>query len=202
MKQRIAAIVGVVGLLVAGVLVSATSSVPRAAAEEPPLPGMCNGRTDPDLVVTAHANGRPGAVPKYILNLWTDGAGVPSGTMILGRGADRVLVEAWCRTWHHLPGQPFPDTCEAGEQEGATNLHAVGVGTLRDGSQVLVRTDVRSNEEGMFFRVRHRPLTGHDGGEHEEGEHDDGGGGCEDESWTRVPAEGWYPLDQLNARIP
>jgi hypothetical protein len=33
----------------------------------------------------------------------------------------------------------------------------------------------------------------------EAAEHDDGG--CEDETWTRVPEEGWAPLDQLKVRV-
>jgi hypothetical protein len=55
--------------------------------------------------------------------------------------------------------------------------------------------DARATAAGRGFRVRHRPLGGHIG--------DDGAGGhpgdegCEDETWVKVPSEGWLPLDQL-----
>jgi hypothetical protein len=86
-------------------------------------------------------------------------------------------------------------------EEGATTAHAVGIGMLADGTRVLVRTDVRATEEGMFFRARYRVMGQH-GGESlsaaAAGGHEDDG--HEDESWSRIPAEGWAPLDQLNLR--
>jgi hypothetical protein len=172
---------------------------------------MCNGRSDAGIAVNAQANG----TSKYVLNIKTDGEGNPKGRLILGQGPDRVSVSDFCRMWAHLPGQP-PGPCGREEDIGTTNVHAVGLGTL-DGEAILVRTDIRETDEGIFFRVRYRPLPDH--GEDDEngggGCEDEGGdgcgegggaggghedGGCDDESWTRIPAEGWLPLQQLNAR--
>lgn len=113
-----------------------------------------------------------------------------------------LQVDEWCRLWHHRPG----DTPQGGGQceddeghepgEGAINAHAVGIGRA-GGKSVLVRTDVRQTEEGMFFRVRYRDMGQH----HEEllaAAEDDG---CDDDNWTRVPVEGWAPLDQLRLTV-
>ena len=193
MKTKITQVVGAVALLATVVLVLpnfvGTGTV--AAQHEG---GMCNGRTDPNLVVIAHANGKPEAVPKYILNVTTDELGQPSGTLVFGRGSERLIVEDFCRLWQHQEGQIPGGGGECGDEdipEGATIVHAVGTSTLADGLPALVRTDVRATEEGMFFRLRYRVQ-----GEHEE----EAGGedGCEDETWIRFPEEGWYhPLDQL-----
>jgi hypothetical protein len=212
MKMSIAALIALLGWIASvasmGLLLPAST-----AHAQPELPGMCNGRSDANVSVNAHANGRPNGVPKYILNIATDEEGNPYGVLILGRGRDRLIVEDFCRLWQHLPGQPV-GPCGREEDIGVTNVHAVGITMLPDGQEVLVRTDVRENDEGMFFRVRYRALEDH--GEGEEGEEDgcedgeggcgDGGGGgghdgggCEDDGWTRVPPEGWHPLRQLNA---
>lgn len=186
----------------------ALTTLPALAAE--PQGGMCNGRSDPNVVVTAHANGS--MVPiKFILNLTTDPAGLPAGTMVLGKGAGRVIAEDWCRLWQHVPGQqPGHDGGDghepggmpgggghepgggcAGEHDdmategdhGATIVHAVGAGLLTDGSRVRVRVDARGTDEGLFFRVRYKPMgAGHgDTGHDESGGcsgHDGTTGGC------------------------
>lgn len=174
-------------------------------AEGSKLPGMCNGRSDANVVLNAHAQ-----EPKYILNISTDAIGVPYGVLILEKGATRLYADLFCRVWQHLPGQPTGSECEGelppgtdSSLEGAITAHAVGMGTLRDGTEVLVRTDVRETEEGKFFRVRYRTMGSHDG--HDSGPvlpsaHEDDVG-CEDETWTRIPAEGWAPLKLLNLRI-
>jgi hypothetical protein len=188
MKTTIGAIVAIVGL-VSGVVTTGLS--PPAVGEE--LPGMCNGRSDASIVITAHANGRPNAVPKYILNLATDAAGHSTGTLVLGRGPGRLVVDVWCRAWQHIPGTPMGGHCE-GEteaEEGATIAHAVGFGRV-GGQQVFVRTDVRGVEEGQFFRVRYR-VQGEEAGVTEDE-------GC-DSGWTKVPTEGWAPLDQLRVEV-
>jgi len=171
-------------------LVAAASTtllaVPAAAAADDGLPGMCwAGRPAPLVTLNAHANG----TPKYVLNLETDAAGDPTGVLIVGRGSQRLYVDDLCGFWQHQPGQ---EPGHGGEEvpEGATIAHAVGIGTLRDGTRVLARTDVRETDEGMAFRVRYRPMGEH--GEEEPGE--------DEESWTRVPAEGWAPLDLLKVR--
>jgi hypothetical protein len=212
MKTIIASLTAIVGLIASAV--SMGPSFPASiAAAQPGLPGMCNGRSDANISVNAHANGQPNGVPKYILNISTDEDGNPSGALILGRGPDRLIVEDFCRLWHHLPGQPV-GPCGREEDIGVTNAHAVGIAMLPDGQELLVRTDVRENDDGMFFRVRYRAIEEH--GEGEEGEEEgcedgeggcgDGGGGgghgggCEDDGWIRVPQEGWLSLRQLNVR--
>ncbi len=205
MKNTIATLVAIIamvaGVVTAGFGLAGTS----ARAEGNPLPGMCNGRTEANVVLIAHANGingKPAGVPKYILNLYTDASGQPFGALVLGQGKARLQVDEWCRLWYHRPG----DTPQGGGQceddeghepgEGAINAHAVGIGRA-GGKSVLVRTDVRQTEEGMFFRVRYRDMGQH----HEEllaAAEDDG---CDDDNWTRVPVEGWAPLDQLRLTV-
>jgi len=182
------------------VAVVTTMGTGGSAAEGPELPGMCNGRTDSNVVVNAHAN----STVKYILNVSTDAAGVPSGVLILSKGAQRVYVDEFCRVWQHLPGQEpgGGGACEEGDvPEGAAIVHAVGIGQLRDGTRVLVRTDARETEEGAFFRVRYREMGGHDEEHPTALAHDDEGCSEEDESWTRVPSEGWAPLKLFNLRV-
>lgn len=166
---------------------------PASAAEG--QPAMCQGRTDASTTLIAHANGEP----KMILNLETDAAGLPTGALILGRGGDRVYAETFCRLWRHLPGQE-PDGAGEAVDESATTAHAVGVGTLRDGTRVLVRADVRETEEGAFFRVRYRAMGQHGGEDEGSAGHDAGGHDETDENWTRVPVEGWLRLDRLMLR--
>lgn len=168
-------------------------NVPSAGAEG--TPSMCAGRTDPSLTLTAHSTG----ASKFILNLATDAAGVPTGVLIVGRQGDRIEVTSFCRLWQHVPGQE-PDGAGEDIDESATTAHAVGIGELRDGTRVLVRTDVRENDEGAFFRLRYRVMGAHGG---EEGSPGTGGGSGHDEgddSWVRMPSEGWAPLDQFRLR--
>jgi hypothetical protein len=191
----IAAVVGILLVLAGG----------HAGGEEPDghetgLPGMCNGRSDADVVVNAHARS-----PKFILNVSTDGFGMPEGVLIFGQGANRLYADLFCRVWQHIPGQPAGGECESGESEespeGAVTVHAVGFGSFRGGPSLLVRVDARETEEGRFYRLRYRPLGGeHDG--HEDAAQDDGheDDGCEGGGWTRYPVEGWAPLNQLNVR--
>lgn len=207
--KTIAALSAVVGLIM--IAIAAASTVPSAVAQEDQMPGMCNGRTDANLSVNAHANGPRGDAPKYILNISSDSLENISGVLILGQGRDRLEVTEWCRLWHHLPDQPYGD-CDDEQDTGSTNVHAVGIATLRDGQEVLVRTDVRENDEGLWFRVRYRAMGDHDGEDGEDGGCEDGGdgcgdggggheeGGCEDEGWTKVPEEGWLALDKLKVR--
>ena len=202
MKTAISAIAAAIVLVSSIAIAGFASSGRSATAEEHALPGMCNGRNDANTVLIAHANGTAVEVPKFILNLYTGPSGPPEGVLILGKGSTRLKVEEWCRLWQHRPGDEpgGGGQCEEGDEghdpnaEGAQTAHAVGIGWTA-GVEVLVRVDVRSNEEGMFFRVRYRPLAH----EHEEvaiAEHEDDGG-CEGGEWTRVPVEGWAPLDQM-----
>lgn len=185
-------------VLLAAVLVlgaALTIGAPVLAAEGA-LPGMCNGRSDPDTVVVAVANGR-GQPTKFILSLTTDGAGTPTGTLILGQGPQRIEITQWCRLWQHIPGQTEGGSCEhSAPAEDAITAHAVGQGYLLDGRRIVMRADVRESDEGAVFRVRYRvPDDQH----HEltalAGEHDECEGG-----WVRIPAEGWLPLQHLNVR--
>jgi hypothetical protein len=165
-------------------------------AAESPSPGMCNGRSDPDTVVVAVANGR-GHPIKFILSLTTDGAGKPAGTMVLGRGPQRIEITQWCRLWQHVPGQMEGGSCEhSAPAEDAVTAHAVGQGFLPDGQRIVMRADLRETDDGAVFRVRYRvPDEHHDEPLALAEEHDACEGG-----WVRVPAEGWLPLQQLNVR--
>lgn len=176
-------------------------------AEGSTVPGMCKGRSDANVVLNAHAQN-----PKFILNVSTDAIGMPYGVLILEKGETRLYVDLFCRLWKHLPGQETGGECEGesphgakaqDEGEGATMVHVVGMGNLQDGSPILVRADMRETEEGKFFRVRYRVLGEHGG--HEEAlvaptEHEDEGD-HEDESWTKVPVEGWAALKLLKVRV-
>jgi hypothetical protein len=183
-----------VSAAVALALVALVSPAASAASAGHTEPGMCNGRSDPNLFVTAKANGSGTAVPKYVLNLSTNDRGQPRGTLVLGKGAARVQVTDWCRAWQHIPGQPGQGECSLNYPAGAITAHGLGFGRLRDGTRVLVRTDVRQTDEGRIFRVRYRawPAAGHTTVEEE---------GCEDAGWTRVPTHGWYPLDRMSVRV-
>jgi hypothetical protein len=203
MKKSLLALLAAAGAIAAVAWMIPVAHPGAAIAEEPALPGMCNGRSDANVVLNAHANGsRAAGVPKYILNLTSDEKGIPFGALILGQGKDRLYIDDWCRLWMHRPGDEpghGGGQCEDGEahdpdEEGAINVHAVGIG-WHGGKQVVVRTDVRSGDEGIFFRARYREFGAH----HEEtlaAEED----GCEDDGWTRIPAEEWFPLDQLKVR--
>jgi hypothetical protein len=180
-----------------GMWLASFSLEPCASGGPPPLPGMCNGRTDANILLFAFARPRAGVAPTYFLSLFTDGDGDPTGLLrVFGRGVADITVKDWCRLWLHIPGQaPGGDCEEEPPDEGDLNAHAVGIGSA-NGEEVLVRTDVRRTEEGTFFRVRFRSLEH----EHEEvttSAHEDDG--CTDDSWTRIPAEGWAPLDILKA---
>lgn len=196
-RSRLRVLAAVVTALLGSVMMAA----PATAAETPALPGMCAGRTDPAVVVTAHATGRPvSGAPKFVLNLATDEVGHPAGVLILGTGANRLIVTDWCRLWSHIPGQaPEHGEDPSEPMEGATIVHAVGIGVLRDGMRVLVRTDLRATDEGNFYRLRYKPLGAGEPGDAEpstvepaEEGHDDG--------WTRFPAEGWSPLTIFKVR--
>lgn len=217
MRNGIAALAAVIGLMASlAFAVPWSRNLPTAEAQQ--LPGMCSGRTDANVNVKANGTsvqrggpGGPATVITYRLDISSDESGVPSGVLAIGPGPNRVLVTDFCRLWQHLPGQPVGE-CGNEEDIGATNIHAVGIATLPDGTEVLIRTDLRENEEGQFFRFRYRELGQH--GDEEEGDGcgggdgcgdgggtgHEGGGGCEDESWVRVPEEGWLPLSHLNVQ--
>lgn len=179
------------------ILAGAIAVAPGAASGESTTPGMCNGRSDANVRVLAQARG---SIP-YRLNVATDSAGRPSGALDLWQGPARLRVTQWCRLWQHIPGQPPGEDGDEEIPEGATIVHVVGTAKLPDGTPVLVRTDLRALADhdgslGPFgstqFRVRYRPLGGHDeptaspAGEDEE------------EGWVRIPAEGWAPLNLFN----
>ncbi|MEZ5234538.1 MAG: hypothetical protein R2755_02955 [Acidimicrobiales bacterium] len=184
-----------------GVLLSGAVARGDLAAAPNAEGPMCEGRSDAMLQINARAVGREDEAPKFILNLISDAAGHPSGTLVIDRGRSRLIAEDWCRTWRHLPGQE-PGACDAGAAgQTAVVVHAVGSGHLGDGTAVQVRADARSSGVGGFFRVRYRVIDG-EHGEHGEqvgtAEADDHG--CGDDGWTRLPATGWYPLDSLRVR--
>lgn len=182
-KVKLARIAIATLFAVAGASFITSASTKHAASAA--TPEMCNGRSDPNLHVTAQANGATDSVPKYFVNVANDASGTAAGTLILSLpgSSERLVVTDWCRVWQHLPGQPSSGSCGMTYPAGAITAHAVGTTEL-DGQSLLVRTDVRQLATGeMTFRVRYRPLG-------TETATDD----CET-GWTKVPAEGWYPLD-------
>lgn len=189
MKRKIAAIlIGVIGV-VAGVTLFNGTAAP-ASARAAALPEMCSGRAAQNLLITARTNGVPGKVPEFTLEVWTDASGKATGLMILGSGGDRLEVTDWCRVWQHIVGQKEGGNCGEGYPAGAVTAHAVGLIKRPDGT-LLVRVDIRKLADGrMLFRVRYRSFTAEEGVSE--------GDSCEDGNWTRVPAEGWAPLDQMH----
>lgn len=182
------------------VLAGAIAEAPGAASGESTTPGMCNGRSDANVRVLAQARG---AIP-YRLSVATDSAGRPSGVLDLWQGPARLRVDQWCRLWQHIPGQPPGEDGDEEVPEGATIVHLVGTAKLADGTPVLVRTDLRAlaNRDGSLgpygstqFRVRYRPMGGHDEPTAT------GAGEDEEEGWVRVPAEGWAPLNLFNIQV-
>ncbi len=160
-----------------------TSMPSRAAAAATTTPGMCNGRSDPGLHVTVQAGSSSGQ--PFFVDLWNGPSGGATGSLVMPvpGSAERLVVTDWCRVWQHQPGTPSSGTCGLTYPEGAVTAHAVGT-TRLNGQDLLVRTDVRQLATGeMSYRVRYRPLAA-------ESVTDD----CET-GWTKLPAEGWYPLD-------
>ena len=166
------------------------------AAEGSAVPGMCNGRSDENVVVNAHARGGS----KYILNVSTDSRGHPLGELIVSRGTKRLYVDDFCRVWQHIDGMApgGHGSCSTHLSSGATVVHAVGTGRLNDGSRILVRTDARRTDDGPFFRVRYRKMGSH---AHEATAHADEQG-CSGEDWVSLlPSHGWGSLDHLKVRV-
>ena len=174
--------------LLAAVTAVVASAHPAGASEAAPLPGMCNGRSDPNLVVIAHANGP--VSPRFILNVNTDRSGHPSGSLMLGRGPGTLTASNWCRVWQHLPGSQPQGDCETAYPVGAITAHAVGIGSF-GGHAVVVRVDVRKYADGtMGYRLRYQPWNPSQGATTLEDS-------CNGE-WTWVPAEEtWSPLTQF-----
>ena len=176
------------------------SIAPPVAAEGSATPGMCNGRSDENMLINAHARGGT----KYIFNVSTDERGHPSGDLIVGRGKTRLHVDDFCRVWQHIDGlEPGGHgdghgSCGANLSSGATVVHAVGTGRLDDGSPILVRTDARETDKGMFYRVRYRKMGSHT---HEATAHADEQG-CSGEDWVSLTAgHGWPSLDFLEVQV-
>lgn len=193
MKRFVALITAVIAIMFMAFLAATGSQMAGAAAQ--PLPGMCNGRSDPNLVIIAHANGRPRDVPKFILNVATDATGKPTGSLILDRGRARITVSDFCRVWQHQPDQSPGGDCETTYPTGAITAHAVGL-TRLDGQTLLVRTDVRKMLDGsMLFRARYRTWSGAEISAAADT------GGCDETGWTWIPAEeAWSPLVQMSVR--
>jgi hypothetical protein len=163
---------------------SARAETAAAAA----TPEMCNGRSDPNLGITAQSGGAVGPALKYFLGISSDATGSATGRLVVGLpgSAQRLVVTDWCRVWQHQPGQPSNGSCGLTYPEGAITAHAVGTTEL-GGQDLLVRTDVRELASGsMLYRVRYRPLA-------TETASDD----CET-GWTKLPGEGWYSLDSFH----
>lgn len=152
--------------------------------------GPCSGESLGGRRVDAMLVGKPSVQStKLIVHLATTPDGAVSGTLILGRGTERLEVTSWCRLW------------EGGEGESAHSdvVHAIGEATFSDGIRRYVRVDVTGSEGGRV-RVRTKNISGggHDSGHSstsETTEHDDSGHG----GWTALTGKGWLPLTR--ARI-
>ena len=196
-------------------LVASGSGCAVAAEEGPTLPGMCNCRTDADMLMTARASGGLDDTQDatLVLEIRTDAERTPTGSISFEHDGFQLLVDDICRVWGHQSGQEAGTCSDATPTEGATQpegaaiAHAVGITTL-DGAEMVVRVDVQGTEEGRRFRVRWRPVeTSHDASEtlgaQDSGERGHGGsedGGCGGD-WQRYPADGWATLDELDVRV-
>ncbi len=189
-------------------LVASGSGCAVAAEEGPTLPGMCNGRTDADMLMTARASGGLDDTQDatLVLEIRTDAERTPTGSISFEHDGFQLLVDDICRVWGHQSGQEAGTCSDATPSEGATNAHAVGITTL-DGAEMVVRVDVQGTEEGRRLRVRWRPVeTSHEASEtlsaQDSGGRGPGGGedgGCGGD-WQRYPADGWATLDQLDVK--
>lgn len=194
MRRTIAStLIAVVGLL-AMLFALPAAAPPRSANAASTLPGMCSGRSDAYLQVTAQASGA-GSAHKVLLYVENDTQGSPSGILIVDPGPDQLLVDNLCRVWQHLPGQSPKGDCEETYPAGATTAHAVGIGE-KDGQTMLARIDVRQLAGGqMLYRLRYRPWD-------PTSAEDEGGDSCEDAAWTWLPAEdSWSPLTSLSIGV-
>lgn len=165
-------VVGLVALIVAS---------PTGFASAEGAGGPCNGNTTPLQRIEAHLIGKASrTAPKVIVHVESNADGVITGELVFERGRDRVLVERWCRLW-------------SGGNEGESShegvVHLLGTDTQRDGTQRLVRVDVKSSEGGKV-RVRTRSLSHGGHSESVESEH----------GWTSLTGEGWLPLSRLRIR--
>jgi hypothetical protein len=173
---------------------------PPEVTAKPGSTGMCHGRSDANLVLTASNVGLEVTSPGYEIEIETDAEGHPTGVLVSGRGADQLRVEEWCRLWAPRSSGEQSGERDASETE-TTMVHAVGFGELGDGTPVFVRTDLKSTEDGLNYRIRYRelqdrPETGR--GDAAEvtplaGEGDQG----VDEDWTQIPEEEWAALTQF-----
>lgn len=158
-------VVGLVALVVAS---------PTGFASAEGEGGPCNGKTTPSQRIEAHLVGKASRiVPKVIMHVESNADGVITGELVFERGLDRVSVVNWCRLWSGGEGGT------AGH-EGV--VHVLGTETRRDGTQRLIRVDVK-NSEGGEVRVRTRSLS-------HETEH----------GWTSLTGEGWLSLVRLRIR--
>lgn len=189
-------------LMLAGMLATAMASWGCSAEADPgsSLPGMCNGRKDPDTLVEARAGAAKAdaSQPGYTLNVRTDADGLPTGVIVLEQGGDRLYADELCRLWGHVPGESAGQCPDAGSAEGSTVVHVVGIGSFRDGAEVVVRADMRETKDGRFFRVRWRPIDNEH--ESEAPASPQAAGDC-GEGWDRYPDEGWAPLDALDVQV-
>lgn len=152
--------------------------------------GPCSGESLGGRRVDALLVGKPSTrSTKLVVHLSTTPDGTVSGSLVLGRGAERLEVTTWCRLW------------QGGEGESSHSdvTHAIGEAMFPDGVSRYVRVDVTDSEGGRA-RVRTRNMSG---GGHESdhsatsdaSEHDDSAHG----GWTSITGEGWLALTR--ARI-
>lgn len=176
------------------------------AQEGTDTPAMCAGRRDTDRQVTARMDADPSdpATASFALAIASDAEGEPTGELLFEDDRIRLRVVDLCRVWGNRPGGGSVDRPEAsggecpeeGAGDGATIVHVVGVSA--DGTDMLVRADIRETAAGSFFRVRWRPLSAESGASEGSGsDHGEDGEG----SWERYPAEGWARLDALEVAV-
>ncbi len=190
------ALIAALGGIGVAAAVAPGSSLPEVATT-PGSTGMCRGRSDANIVLTASNNGLgatafSGTSPGYEIEIETDAEGHPTGALVSGHGADELRVDEWCRLW--APGSLGEQNGEGEAAEtGASMVHAVGFGEFGDGTRVFVRTDVKSTEDGMSYRIRYRELAITElapvGGASDQLRNDEG--------WTRIPEEEWAPLTEF-----
>ena len=141
--------------------------------------GPCGGASAPPLQVHVHVVGKQSqASMKLIGHFELDEDGLIIGELVVGQGKRQIRVTSWCRIWI---------SNSVSKHSSAT--HVLGVSTMPDGREMLIRVDLR-DEDGGKVRVRVRSISGSNSHSTQVDEDSD-------EGWKSVTGEGWLSTTRL-----